>query len=58
MVKHGIAKSGERVLIEPGAEVMRPGELFVSARNDGGKITAVRVGGHAVRVMSGELTMA
>ncbi len=57
MVKHGIAKSQERVLIEQGSEVKRPGELFVTARNDGGKITGVRVGGHAVRVMAGELTL-
>ena len=48
LVDQGIAKAGERVIIEQGAEVQRPGELYVTAS---GK--EVRVGGYAVRVFEG-----
>ena len=48
LVDQGIAKAGERVIIEQGSEVHRPGELYVSAS---GK--QVRVGGYAVLVFEG-----
>ncbi len=54
LVDHGLAKSGERVIIEQGSEVHRPGELHVSAIKDGAKFTQVRVGGYAVRVFEGK----
>ncbi len=59
MVAHGVAKSDERVLIEQGIEMRRPSRIFVraSALNDRGnnRIVNVRVGGHAVEVMRGEV---
>ena len=53
LVDQGLAKSGERVVIEQGSEVQRPGELYVSAARIGTPITNVRVGGYAVRVFEG-----
>ena len=43
--------------IEQGYEMGRPSQLYVEADVDGRAITAVRVGGSAVPVMSGELTV-
>ena len=48
LVDQGLAKSGERVVIEQGSEVQRPGELYVSAAGKN-----VRVGGYAVRIFEG-----
>jgi trans-2,3-dihydro-3-hydroxyanthranilate isomerase len=55
MVRYGIAAPGERVRIEQGLEVGRPGALFVSAEHlADGAITDVRVGGYVVEVARGE----
>lgn len=51
MVAHGWASSGERVIIEQGSEVHRPGRMLVSAVKKGNSIVDVRVGGQAVKVM-------
>jgi trans-2,3-dihydro-3-hydroxyanthranilate isomerase len=53
LVEHELSKSGERVIIEQGSEVHRPGELYVSAVKTGSSISTVRVGGYAVRVFEG-----
>ena len=53
LVEYGLAKSGERVIIEQGSEVQRPGELYVSAVKTASAITQIRVGGHAVRIFEG-----
>ena len=59
MVAHGVAKTDERVMIEQGIEMARPSRIFVraSSHNRGGdnRIVNVRVGGHAVEVMRGEV---
>ncbi len=57
MVQHGFAKSGEKVAIEQGVECRRPSRLVVSADKNGERVTNVRVGGNAVEVMRGELTI-
>jgi trans-2,3-dihydro-3-hydroxyanthranilate isomerase len=57
MVAHGVAKSGERVLIEQGIEIERPSRLYVSAAREGDRTTAVRVGGHVVEVLRGEVVV-
>jgi trans-2,3-dihydro-3-hydroxyanthranilate isomerase len=57
LVEQGAVKSGERIVMHQGAEMKRPGELYVSAVRSGGRITDVRVGGFGVRVMTGELTL-
>ena len=56
LVEHGLAKSGERVIIEQGSEVHRPGELHVSAIKAGSAVTTVRVGGYAIRIFEGHAT--
>ena len=55
MVKHGVAKSDERVLIEQGIEMKRPSRIFVRAEKNGNEVINVRVGGQAVEVARGEL---
>jgi trans-2,3-dihydro-3-hydroxyanthranilate isomerase len=55
MVKYGIASPDKTVLIQQGIEVNRPSELFVKASKSGDAITNVRVGGHAVQIMQGEV---
>jgi len=55
MVEHGVAQADERVLIEQGLEAQRPSRIFVRAGKEGDRVVNVRVGGHAVEVMRGEL---
>ncbi|HEY3740773.1 MAG TPA: PhzF family phenazine biosynthesis protein [Bryobacteraceae bacterium] len=57
MVEYQLSKSAERVIIEQGSEVNRPGELYVSAERSGSVITKVHVGGYAVRVFEGRATL-
>src|SRR2546427_824581 len=53
MVRHGLAKSGQQILIHQGVEARRPSEIFVRATCEGEKVTNVRVGGYAVEVLRG-----
>jgi len=55
MVEHGIAKPDERVMIEQGVEMKRPGRIFVSASRRNDRVVNVRVGGNVVEVLRGEL---
>ena len=57
MVQHGIANSDEQVLIRQGVEAGRPSEIFVRATREGEKVTNVRVGGYAVEVLCGTLSL-
>ena len=57
MVRHGAAKSDEQILIYQGVEARRPSEIFVRATRDGEKVTNVRVGGYAVEVLRGTVTL-
>jgi trans-2,3-dihydro-3-hydroxyanthranilate isomerase len=57
MVRHGLARPGERALIEQGLEARRPSRIFVRASAGGGGATDVRVGGHVVEVARGELRL-
>lgn len=57
MAAHGVAKSGERVLIEQGVEMGRPSRIFVRADKDGNRVVNVRVGGNAVEVLRGEVVL-
>lgn len=56
-VQYGVAKPDERVLIEQGIEMKRPSRIFVRAGKSNGRVDNVRVGGNAVEVMRGELTL-
>jgi trans-2,3-dihydro-3-hydroxyanthranilate isomerase len=55
MVAHGVAAVDERVLIEQGVEMKRPSRIFVRCSQRDNRIVNVRVGGHAVEIMRGEL---
>ena len=55
MVAHGVAKSDERVLIEQGVEMKRPSRIFVRASLIDNRVVNVRVGGHSVEIMRGEV---
>lgn len=55
MVRYGIAQPEEIVHIEQGVEMKRPSHLFVRVAKAGDRITNVRVGGHAVQIMQGEV---
>ena len=57
MVKHGLAQPDEQVMIEQGIEIKRPSEIFVRASLRDGRVSSVRVGGHAVEVMRGEASI-
>ena len=55
MAAHGVAASGERVLIEQGIEMKRPSRIFVSAEKHDQRVDNVRVGGNVVEVARGEI---
>jgi trans-2,3-dihydro-3-hydroxyanthranilate isomerase len=57
MVRHGLAKSDEQVLIRQGVEAGRPSEIFVRGRLIGDRVTDVRVGGYAVEILRGTVTL-
>jgi trans-2,3-dihydro-3-hydroxyanthranilate isomerase len=57
IVRHGIAKSDEQILIHQGIEARRPSEIFVRATREGEKVTNVRVGEYAVEVLRGTVTL-
>lgn len=57
MVKHGVAKSDERVLIEQGMEMHRPSRIFVRASREDDGVVNVRVGGNVVEVLRGEVSL-
>ena len=57
MVRYGIARPEQTVHILQGVEMKRPSQLFVRASKDGDKITNVRVGGHAVQIMEGTVSL-
>ena len=57
MVKYGVVQPDQTVLILQGVEVKRPSKLFVRSSKTGTSISNVRVGGHAVQIMHGEVTL-
>ena len=57
MVKYGVTQPDELVLIRQGSEANRPSEIFVRASKDGDRLNNVRVGGYAVKVMEGVVTL-
>lgn len=54
-VKHGVLASGEQAIIEQGSECLHPSRIFVRGERQGDRIANIRVGGHTVEVMRGEL---
>jgi trans-2,3-dihydro-3-hydroxyanthranilate isomerase len=57
MVRHDVAKGDEQVVIAQGLEMQRPSFLYVRARRTGEAVSDVRVGGHCVEVMRGEVSI-
>lgn len=53
LVDTGIARSGERVIIEQGSEMLRPSEIYVSAEG----VKNIRVGGYCAKVFEGAMTL-
>jgi trans-2,3-dihydro-3-hydroxyanthranilate isomerase len=54
-VQYGVVPPEQQVLLEQGLEMKRRSRIFFSAGRNGDKIVNVRVGGHAVEVVRGEL---
>jgi trans-2,3-dihydro-3-hydroxyanthranilate isomerase len=57
MLKYGVTKPDEQVLIRQGIEAHRPSELFVRASKTADRIHTVRVGGYSIKVMEGTLLL-
>ena len=57
MLKYGIAKSDEQMLIHQGVEAGRPSEIFARATLTDDRVSNVRVGGHAIEVLRGTVTL-
>jgi trans-2,3-dihydro-3-hydroxyanthranilate isomerase len=57
LVRYGLAKCDEQVLIRQGVEAGRPSEIFVRCSKHANRVADVRVGGYAVKVLRGELTL-
>jgi len=57
MVEHGVIKPDERALIEQGVEMGRPSRIFIRASRQDNRVVNVRVGGHSVEIMRGELSL-
>jgi trans-2,3-dihydro-3-hydroxyanthranilate isomerase len=57
MVRYGVIPPDTRALIEQGREIKRPSQIYVRASREGDRVTNVRVGGHVVEVLRGEVTL-
>jgi trans-2,3-dihydro-3-hydroxyanthranilate isomerase len=57
MVAHAVSPADERVLIEQGIEMHRPSRIFVTASHRDDRVVNVRVGGNAVEVARGEMSL-
>jgi trans-2,3-dihydro-3-hydroxyanthranilate isomerase len=55
MVRRNIVLSDERIHVRQGLEIHRPSDLYLTARERGGKVREVRVAGCTVAVARGEL---
>ena len=57
MVRHGVAKNDEQVVIRQGIECRRPSEMHVRATRERGRVSNVRVGGYAVEILRGSVVL-
>lgn len=57
MLRYGIAQPEQTVHILQGVEIKRPSHLFVRASKSGDTVTNVRVGGNAVQILEGTLSL-
>ena len=56
-VRNGVLASEQQGLIEQGMETRRPSSIYIRAEKRGDAVTNVRVGGHVVQLINGEVTM-
>jgi trans-2,3-dihydro-3-hydroxyanthranilate isomerase len=56
-VQYGVVPADEQAVMEQGLEMKRRSRIFFSAGRNGGKIVNVRVGGHVVEVVHGEVIL-
>ncbi|MBV8208314.1 MAG: PhzF family phenazine biosynthesis protein [Acidobacteria bacterium] len=57
MVHHNVIGSEEQILIRQGVEIRRPSHIFVRATRQNEGVTNVRVGGYAVEVARGTVSI-
>jgi len=57
MVRYGIARPDETIHMLQGVEIKRPSHIFVRASKEGDTVSNVRVGGHAVQIMEGTVSL-
>jgi len=57
MVRFGIVRPDQTVHMLQGVEMKRPSHIFVRASKEGDTIKNVRVGGHAVQIMEGTVSL-
>jgi trans-2,3-dihydro-3-hydroxyanthranilate isomerase len=57
LVRHGVAAPDQTRHVLQGVEMKRPSDLYVRAGREGENIVNIRVGGHAVQTMEGELIL-
>jgi trans-2,3-dihydro-3-hydroxyanthranilate isomerase len=55
LVRHGLAVSGQQIILEQGIEMLRPSRIHVSAAIENDIVTKVFVGGRTIPVASGRL---
>jgi trans-2,3-dihydro-3-hydroxyanthranilate isomerase len=55
LVRHGLAASGQKIVIEQGIEMLRPSRITVQAAMAGDRVTDVRVGGRTIPIASGRV---
>lgn len=53
LVRHGLAASGQRIVLEQGVEIQRPSRLVISASQQSGRIVSVSVAGRTIPVAAG-----
>ena len=56
-VRHGVLAPEAQGVIEQGMETRRPSFIYIRAGKSGDAVTNVRVGGHVVQIVDGEVTM-
>jgi trans-2,3-dihydro-3-hydroxyanthranilate isomerase len=54
LVRHGLAASGQPVVLEQGVEMLRPSRIYVQATSEAGPVRDVRVGGRTIPIASGQ----
>jgi trans-2,3-dihydro-3-hydroxyanthranilate isomerase len=53
LVRHGLAPSGQPIVLEQGVEMLRPSRIYVQATSDGDRVSDVHVGGRTIPIASG-----